>query len=118
LTSSSSALKKRLWKPTEKKFRTMVPNLRERYVIASNARLLALLTHPRKTATERFWETLKEMELEANILDACFDGHSRSSIWRYLNLMILNGMLKREDAAVFSAELQQQLEPTFTNAEK
>lgn len=96
----------------------MVPDLRERYVTTCNARLVTLLTHPQKTETERFWETLKEMELEAKILQVCLDGHSRSSMWRYLNLMILNGMLKREDAAVFSAELQQQLEPTFTDAEK
>ncbi len=101
-----------------KKFRAMVPNLRERYVAACNARLLTLLTQPQKTPTERFWETLEEMKCEAKILETCLDGHSRSSMQSYLNLMILNGMLKREDAAVFSPELQQQLEPTFAETER
>lgn len=101
-----------------KKFRAMVPDLRERYVTACNARLAALLTHPQKTETERFWDTLEEMKREAKILETCLDGHSRSSTYRYLNLMINYGMLKREDAAVFSPELQQYLEPTFIDNER
>lgn len=98
-----------------KKFRAMVPDLRERYLSACNARLLTLLTNPQKTPTERFWETFEEMDREAKILQRCLDGHSRSSMWRYLALMIRCGMLKREDAAIFSPELQQYLEPTFTD---
>lgn len=101
-----------------KKFRAMVPNLRERYLTDCNARLITLLTHPKKTPTERFWETLAEMDRESKILQRCLDGHSRSSMQSYLNLMILNGMLKREDAALFSPELQQQLEPTFAETER
>ena len=73
----------------------MVPSLRERYVTACNARLLDLLTQPQKTETEHFWDTLHEMEREAKILEACLDGHSRFSMGRYVNLMILYGMLKR-----------------------
>lgn len=92
-----------------KKFSAMVPELRERYLASRNARLAARLTDPRKSETERFWEVLEEMEKEARVLRRCLDGHSRSSMWLYLRAMIGAGMLTREDAQAFSAELQSEL---------
>ena len=44
-----------------KKFRAMVPGLRERYLAGCNARIATMLADPGKTETERFWDTLKEM---------------------------------------------------------
>ena len=100
-----------------RKFRDMAPKLRERYLADCNARLAALLTNPKKTETERFWDTMEEMEREAKVLQACLDGHSRSSMQRYMLTMIQAGMLKKADMGVFSEELQKQISWAFDEIE-
>jgi hypothetical protein len=92
-----------------KKFRNLVPVLRERYIAERNAAIRHFLDDPQKTETERFWVALYEMEKEAKILRKCLDGHSRSKMWLYLVLMREAGMLKRDDLATFSTELQQEV---------
>jgi len=92
-----------------KKFRDMVPKLRERYLAERNARILRNLTDPKKTETERFWDAMDEMEKEARTLRKCLDGHSRSKMWLYMDIMRRAGMLKRGDLADFSEELQKQV---------
>ena len=42
-----------------------MPKLRERYLADRNARIVALLTRPEKTETERFWDAMEVMEKEA-----------------------------------------------------
>lgn len=61
-----------------RKFRDMVPRLRERYLADRNTRIATLLTDPEKTETERFWDAAEEIEREARVLRECLDGHSRS----------------------------------------
>lgn len=92
-----------------KKFRVMVPLLRERYLQEKNSRILAKLGEPGKTDTERFWNAFEDMEREAKILRDCLDGHSRSKMGLYLMLMRAAGMLRKEDLADFSEELQGQV---------
>jgi hypothetical protein len=41
-----------------RKFRDMVPRLRERYLAEHNARMAGMLTDPRKNETERFWDAM------------------------------------------------------------
>jgi hypothetical protein len=89
-----------------KKFRDLVPMLRERYLCARNSQIARKLTESNKTETERFWDAQKLMDKEARILRACLDGHSRSKMWLYMVTMRDAGMLKREDLADFSAQLQ------------
>ena len=96
-----------------KNFRDMVPKLRERYLAEQNARIVALLTDPKKTETERFWDAVEVMEREAKVLQKCLDGHSRSSMLRFMLSMISVGMLKKEDMAVFSEELRNQVSFAF-----
>lgn len=96
-----------------RKFRDMVPKLRERYLADCNARIAALLTNPKKNETERFWEAMEEMEREAKVLQRCLDGHSRSSMQMFMQIMIHAGMLKKEDTGVFSEELQKQISFVF-----
>jgi hypothetical protein len=96
-----------------KKFRDMVPMLRERYLVEQNARVVALLTDPKKNETERFWKAMEVMEEETNVVRRCLDGHSRSSMTRFILTMIGVGMLKKEDVAVFSEELQKQISFAF-----
>jgi hypothetical protein len=78
-----------------------------------NARLAALLTDPKKTETERFWDTMEEMERQAKVLHRGLDGYSRSKMWEFMLVMIGARMLKKEDMAVFSAELQQEMAYAF-----
>ena len=96
-----------------KKFRAMVPHLRERYLAARNGPITALLTDPKKSETERFWRAMEEMEKEAKVLRYCLAGHSRSKMWLFMLSMIHAGMLKKEDLVQFSDELQQQLSDVF-----
>lgn len=103
-------------KPAEsdwKKFRAMVPMLRERYLAERNGRISALLTSPKKTETERFWAAMEEMEKEAKVLRHCLDGHSRSQMWISMLSMIHAGMMKKEDLAGFSEELQRSISSVF-----
>ena len=96
-----------------KKFRDMVPKLRERYLADRNTRLAAVLVDPAKNQTQRFWDAMEEMEREAKVLRQCLDGHSRSKMWLYMLTMIRAGMLTREDVAVFSADLQKEIAYAF-----
>lgn len=89
-----------------RKFREMVPMLRERYLTERNARIERILTHPKKNETERFWDAFEMMKKEAKILHQCLDGHSRSSMWLFMTVMLRVGMLKKEDLSQFSDELQ------------
>ncbi len=101
-----------------KKFRDMVPMLRERYLAECNARITALLTAPGKNETERFWDAHEAMEKEAKILRRCLDGHSRSSMWLFVITMIRAGMLKKEDMLEFSEELQKQASYAFSSGQE
>lgn len=92
-----------------KTIREMVPRPRERYLAEQNARWVSLLTDWQRNQTERFWGTLKEMGQQARVLEDCLDGHSRSKMEEYMGRMLAIGMLKKEDIAVFSDELQSQL---------
>jgi len=96
-----------------RKFRDMVPTLRERYLATRNARIAAMLTDVTKSETERFWDAMETMEREAGVLRQCLDGHSRSKMWLYILTMIRAGMLTREDISVFSAELQKEMSYAF-----
>jgi len=100
-----------------KKFRDIVPKLRERYLADRNARISALLTDPKKNETDRFWAAMEEMEKEARILRQCLDGHSRSKMWLYMLTMIRAGMLKKEDMAEFSESLQEEVSYAFSENE-
>ncbi len=93
----------------------MAPKLRERYLTERNARIVALLTEPKKTETERFWKAMEVMEKDAKVLQQCLDGHSRSSMQMFMMRMIGAGMLKKEDMGIFSEELQKHLSFAFEN---
>ncbi|MDB6028081.1 MAG: hypothetical protein JWM68_4304 [Verrucomicrobiales bacterium] len=97
-----------------KKFREMVPQLRERYLADRNARIAAMLANPQKSETERFWEAMEEMEKEVKVLQQCLDGHSRSKMWLYVLAMIRAGMLRKEDMEGFSEERQKEAAYAFT----
>ncbi len=92
-----------------KKFRKIVPELRERYLEEKNKELTAILTDTEKTPTEQFWDTLDEMKKESKILRDCLDGHSRTKMLFYMMLMCGHRLIKREDIAIFSEELQGKL---------
>jgi hypothetical protein len=97
-----------------RKFRDMILMLRERYLAEQNARIARMLTDPKKNETERFWDAMETMEKEAKTLRRCLDGHSRSKMWLFMVSMIRVGMLKKEDLAPFSPELQEQLSHEFS----
>ena len=92
-----------------RKFRDLVPVLRERYIAERNTKYREILEDSKKTETDRFWAVFGSMEVEARVLRSCLDGHSRSSMWMYLERMRRAGMLRKEDLAGFSTELQEQV---------
>jgi hypothetical protein len=95
------------------RFRDMVPTLRERYLAEHNLKIAALLSKPTKNETERFWNAMEAMEKEAETLRHCLDGHSRSKMWLSMLSMIGAGMLKKEDLAGFSDDLQKEFCSAF-----
>ena len=103
-------------KPKEsdwKRFRKIVPDLRERYLKEKNHELVGMLTAPDKTPTEQFWDTFERMKKEGKILTDCLDPHSRSNMFMSMMLMLRYGMLIEEDLEGFSEELQRELTSTL-----
>jgi hypothetical protein len=92
-----------------KKFSEKLPVWRERYLAERNARLVQVLKGPQKTETERFWDAEKMIQKEAKTLQRCLDNISRSKMWERLVDMRAAGMIRREDLADFSTELQRQV---------
>lgn len=92
-----------------KKFSAMIPVWRERYLAERNARIVRALSNPKKTETERFWEAEELIYRESKVLRRCLDDLSRSKMWLRLMEMRAAGMIRREDLADFSEELQKQV---------
>lgn len=92
-----------------KKFRAQLPIWRERYLADRNARIARILTDPKKSETERFWDAEELIQKEAKTLRRCLDDISRSKMWLRLMAMRSAGMIKREDLAEFSETLQKQI---------
>ena len=94
-----------------KKFSAMTAKLRERYLAEHNARIARMLTDPKKNETERFWDAMDAMQKESKTLRRCLDDVSRSKMPLLLLSMRSAGMLKKEDLADFSPELQNLIFP-------
>ena len=94
-----------------KKFRAMTVTLRERYLAEQNARIARMLSDPKKNETERFWDAMDAMQKEAKTLRRCLDDLSRSQMPLRMLSMRSAGMLKKEDVADFSPELQNLIFP-------
>src|SRR3954468_10421201 len=90
-----------------KKFSAMIAMLRERYLAEQNVRIARMLADPKKNETERFWDALEEMKKESKSLRICLDNLSRSNMSFALVCMRGVGMIKKEDLAAFSPELQE-----------
>ncbi len=97
-------------KPQEsdwKKFRSMVPELRERYLRTKNEELAAILNDESLSPTERFWEIEERSRETAKVLRSCLDGHSSSRMALFMMEMSNHGMMAEEDIADFSEEIRQ-----------
>jgi polyhydroxyalkanoate synthesis regulator phasin len=92
-----------------KKFRAMVPDLRERYLEKKNKELAAIFQDEKLTPTEQFWEVEERVREESRILRDCLDGHSRSKMTLFILVMVRRGMLTNEDASIFSDELRERI---------
>jgi hypothetical protein len=92
-----------------KKFRTIVPELRERYLRERNSELGAILRDESSTPTNQFWAASERIEEIGKILRMCLDGHSRSKMVYYLMAMYRHQMLTEEDLDGFSEEVLERL---------
>ena len=92
-----------------KKFRAIVPELRERYLRERNAELSAILRDESSTPTHRFWTASERIEEIEKILKSCLDGHSRSTMMVYLMMMYRHQMLTEADLNGFSEEVRGRL---------
>ena len=92
-----------------KKFSAMTAEWRERYVATQNVRIARILTNPKKSETERFWEAEEQIDKVAKILRSCLDDLRRSTMIIRLMEMRAAGMITRDDLADFSEELQKQI---------
>ncbi len=85
-----------------KRFRRIVPELRERYLRRRNSELSAILGDESSTATDQFWAASERIEETGKILRACFDGHTRSTMMSFLMMMYRHQMLTEDDLDGFS----------------
>jgi len=92
-----------------KKFRAIVPELRERYLRERNSELSAILRDESSTPTTQFWTASERIEEIGKILRSCLDGHSRSTMMNYLMIMYRHQMLTEEDLDGFSEEVRGRL---------
>ena len=93
-----------------KKFRAIVPELRERYLRERNSELSAILRDESSTPTNQFWTASERIEEIGKILRSCLDGHSRSTMMNYLMIMYRHQMLTKIDLDGFSEEVRERLE--------
>jgi hypothetical protein len=92
-----------------KKFQGLIVKVRERYLADQNAKLVQILTDPKRTETERFWDAVKQSKVISKDLTECLDDHSRSRMEIFMRRMLRVGMLVKGDLAGFSDELQNRL---------
>ena len=93
-----------------KKFRTIVPELRERYLRERNSEMSAILQDESLTPTDQFWTASDRIEEIRKILRSCLDGHSRSKMMNFLAIMYRHQMLTESDLEGFSEEILERLE--------
>ena len=96
-----------------KRFRSLIPMVRERYLAEQNALILNILTDPNRSETERFWDAFNRGKEVREILTACLDGHSKSKMVLYMRLMRRANMIRQDDLVSFSEELQTQFKFEF-----
>ena len=92
-----------------KKFRSIVPELRERYLRARNTELIAIFQSESLTPTEKFWTASERMEEIGGILRTCLDDHRRSNMMHSLRLMYHHQMITDEDLNGFSEEVRDRI---------
>lgn len=98
-----------------KKFRAMLPVWRERYLAERNVRIVAALTAEGKSQTVRFWDGDELIRKEARVLQQCFDDIRRSRMLERLWAMHGSGVIRREDLAAFSQDLQSKVFHEWSN---
>jgi hypothetical protein len=97
-------------KPNEsdwKRFRAIVPELRERYLKKKNRDILLVLTDPDKTPTEQFWAAEEKIREEEKIFRECFESPSRSRMRLLMGVMYAYNILDDKDLESFSDELRE-----------
>ncbi len=83
-------------------FRSIVPELRERYLRDRNNELIAILQDESLTPTEKFWTTSERMKEIGGILRTCLDDHKRSKMIDSLMLMYRHQIIMDADLEAFS----------------
>jgi hypothetical protein len=94
-----------------KNFRSIVPELRERYLRAQNTELISTLQDESLTPTEKFWTASERMDEIGDILRACLDDHRRSTMIHALRRMYHHRMITDQDLNGFSEEVRERIAP-------
>jgi hypothetical protein len=92
-----------------KNFRSIVPELRERYLSAQNTELISILLDESLTPTVKFWTASERMDEIGDILRACLDDHRRSTMVHVLRLMYHHRMITDQDMNGFSEEVRERI---------
>ena len=92
-----------------KMFRSIVPELRERYLRARNTELMAIFQSESLTLTEKFWTASERMEEIGGILRTCLDDHRRTQMMHALRLMYQHQMITDEDLNSLSEEVRERI---------
>ena len=100
-------------KPKEsdwKKFKDLIPLMRDRFLLRKNEELIAVLSQEGKTPTEIFWETKERLDEYEKIIYQCFRYQSRSDMWLAVLSMRTYCLMLDEDLEQFSEPLRQDIQ--------
>ncbi len=92
-----------------KLFRDSLSDWREQYLKEKNKEIADILQRPGDSPTERFWSTKEIIDKEAQLLQKCLDGVSRSNMVLRILMMYRHNIIPEEDLMKFSDELQQKV---------
>lgn len=96
-------------KPKEsdwKKYSAMVEIWRERLLKESNEKIISILTNPKKSHTDKFWDGIDEAMKQKKRLLECFGRHARSQMFLSIFALYQEGIIQESELEEFSQELQ------------
>jgi hypothetical protein len=92
-----------------KNYKSIVYELRERYLNERNKEVAAILNRDSNTPTENFWDANERMREIEGIISNCLDNHRRSGMLNNLMLMYYHQMITDDDLNGFSEEVRRRI---------
>jgi len=111
--SKFEACENQTYKPIEadwKYFRKVVPELQNCFLVEKNDEIIQILTDSSKTQIEKYRESRKMFDEIDFILLRCERNTPRNRLFETIIIMLMCGMMAKEDLLGFSLKFQEQVD--------